>query len=292
MNIPKINMEAIKGTAKGAIRSVGNFASKNAPVIAASAAILCSAGAIIATVKATKRYEEEIQKAEISKNEDFIRNATKSSDEKDENAPEEFGGLTKTEKLLIAAKCYWLVALLFVLGGGAAIASVKFSNKQIQALAILASTSEAALARNEKVIEDVLGKGKLDKIKMESNKQELSEVPIPVDDELIERSSLGGNTLMFDTMSHRYFYGDITKIEHAINEVNATLLRDVGYVSINEFYSALGLEGVEWGEYLGWNMDDFHSLIDVKLEYDREAHKRPVVLVKCKTQPRHDWRNY
>lgn len=290
MKFPKINMEAIKGVTKGAVRSVGNFASKNAPVIAASAAILFSAGAIVATVQATKRYEEEIQQAEISKNEEFLKNVTTPGN--DENAPKEFIELTKTEKLLIAAKCYWLVALLFVLGGGAAIASVKFSNKQIQALAILASTSEAALARNEKAIEDVLGKGKLDKIKMAANEQELSEAPIPEDDDLIERSSLGGNTLMFDTMSHRYFYGDITKIEHAINQVNATLLRDVGYVSINEFYASLGLEGVEWGEYLGWNMDDFHSLIDVKLEYDREAHKRPVVLVKCNTQPRYDWRNY
>jgi cell division protein FtsL len=290
MKIPKINMGALKGTAKTAIKSVGNFASKNAPVLAASAAILCTAGAIVATVKATKKYQEEIQKAELAKNEEFMKNATTPGE--DEEAPKEFVGLTKTEKLLIAAKCYWLVALLFVLSSGSVIASVKFSNRQIQALAILASTSEAALTRNEKAVEELLGKNKLEKIKMMANEQELKENEIPFDDNLIERSSLGGNTLFFDPMCHRYFYGDITKIEHAINEANALLLHDCGFLSVNEFYSALGLEGVTWGEYLGWDTETMGTrLIDVKLEYATNPHQQPIVILRCNTEPRHDWRN-
>lgn len=291
MKIPKVNMAALKGTAKTAVRSIGNFASKNAPVLAASAAILFTAGAIVATVKATKKYQEEVEKAEIEKNKEFLKHAT--DPDQDENAPKEFQGLTKTEKLLIAAKCYWLVALLFVLSSGSTIASVKFSNKQIQALAILASTSEAALARNEKAVEELLGKNKLEKVKMMANEEELKENEPPFDDDLIERSSLGGNTLFFDPMCCRYFYGDITKIEHAINVANATLLRDVGYLSINEFYQELGLKGIEWGEYIGWDTNENgFGLIDVRLEYATDTHQRPIVILKCKTQPKHDWRNY
>lgn len=291
MKIPKVNMMALKGTAKTAVRSIGNFASKNAPVLAASAAILFTAGAIVATVKATKKYQDEVEKAEIEKNKEFLAHAT--DPDQDENAPKEFQGLTKTEKLLIAAKCYWLVALLFVLSSGSTIASVKFSNKQIQALAILASTSEAALARNEKAVEELLGKNKLEKVRMMANEEELKEVDIPADDDLIERSSLGGNTLFFDPMCHRLFYGDITKIEHAINMVNANLLHDIGFVSVNEFYEELGLEGVKWGEYLGWEFDGMNTrLIDVHLEYDSNAHQRPIVILKINTQPMKDWRNY
>ena len=290
MKIPKVNMGALKGTARATIKNIGNFASKNAPVLAASAAILFTAGAIVATVKATKKYQEEVEKAEIEKNKEFLAHAT--DPDQDDDAPKEFQGLSKTERLLIAAKCYWLVALLFTLSSGSAIASVKFSNKQIQALAILASTSEAALTRNENAIEQMFGKNKLEKVKMMTNEQELKENEVPFDDNLIERSSLGGNTLFFDPMCHRYFYGDITKIEHAINEANALLLHDCGFLSVNEFYSALGLEGVTWGEYLGWDTDTMGTrLIDVKLEYASNPHLQPIVILRCKTEPRHDWRN-
>lgn len=291
MKIPKVNMMALKGTAKTAVKSIGNFASKNAPVLAASAAILFTAGAIVATVQATKKYQEEVEKAEIEKNKEFLAHAT--DPDQDEDAPKEFQGLSKTERLLIAAKCYWLVALLFVLSGVSSIASVKFSNKQIQALAILASTSEAALTRNENAIEQLLGKNKLEKVKMMANEQELKEVDIPDDKSLIERSSLGGNTLFFDPMCHRLFYGDITKIERAINEANAQLLHDCGFLSVNEFYSALGLEGIMWGDYLGWDTDTMGTrLIDVKLEYASDPHMQPIVILRCKTEPRRDWRNY
>ena len=287
MNIPKINLEAVKGAAKSTAKNIGNFASKNAPALAGGAAITCTIGAIWATVKATKKYEEEIMTAEIRKNSEHI---SASSD--GEETETEFQPLTKKEKLLIAAKCYWLVALLAVLSGTATVASVKFSNKQIQALAILASGAESALNRTEGAVEDIFGKGKLEKVRLEANNKEVSELPPPSEDSLIERSSLGGSTLIRDTMCKRYFYGDISKIEHAVNQVNAELLRDIGYVSINEFYNALGISGVEWGEYLGWSFDEMGTrLIDVKLEYATDPHERPIVVMKVKTQPKHDWRD-
>lgn len=287
MNIPKINLEAVKGAAKSTAKNIGNFASKNAPALAGGAAIACTIGAIWATVKATKKYEEEIMTAEIRKNSEHI---SASSD--GEETETEFQPLTKKEKLLIAAKCYWLVVLLAVLSGTATVASVKFSNKQIQALAILASGAESALNRTEGAVEDIFGKGKLEKVRLEANNKEVSELPPPSEDSLIERSSLGGSTLIRDTMCKRYFYGDISKIEHAVNQVNAELLRDIGYVSINEFYNALGISGVEWGEYLGWSFDEMGTrLIDVKLEYATDPHERPIVVMKVKTQPKHDWRD-
>lgn len=288
MNISKINMGAIKEAAKSTVRNIGNFASKNAPALAGGAAIACTIGAIWATIEATKKYGEEIQAAEIKKNSEHISAVAEGDSE---NPESEFQPLTKKEKLLIAAKCYWLVALLAVLSSAATVASVKFSNKQIQALAILASASESALNRTEGAVEDIFGKGKLEKVRLDANNKEVNELPPPSDD-LIERSELGGATLFLDTMCRRYFYGDISKVEHAINQVNAELLRDIGYVSINELYGALGLSGVEWGEYLGWSFDEMGTrLIDVKLEYATDPHERPIVIMKVKTQPKHDWRD-
>lgn len=282
MKFPKINI-----TKEGAMRSlkkIGDMASKNANVIAAGAAIGGMVAVIFATVKATEKYQKEIDEAYVRKNQDAIRKA-----QEGEDCP--FEPLTTKEKLLIRAKCYWLVALLAVFSGGCMIASVKFSNKQIQALAVLASATEATLGRTEGAVAELLGESKLEKVKALANEKEVADNPTPPED-LIEHSDLGGNTLMFDEMSGRYFYGDISAIEAAINRVNAALLRDIGYVSINEFYSELGLNGVSWGEYLGWQFDSLSTrLIDAKLEYASDAHKDPVVILKVKTQPKHDWRD-
>ena len=282
MKFPKINI-----TKEGAMRSIkkiGDMASKNANVIAAGAAIGGMVAVIFATVKATEKYQKEIEEAEVRKNQDTIRKAQEGEDC-------QFEPLTTKEKLLIRAKCYWLVALLAVFSGGCMVASVKFSNKQIQALAVLASATEATLGRTEGAVAELLGESKLEKVKALANEKEVADNPTPPED-LIEHSDLGGNTLMFDEMSGRYFYGDISAIEAAINRVNAALLRDIGYVSINEFYSELGLNGVSWGEYLGWQFDSLSTrLIDAKLEYASDAHKDPVVILKVKTQPKHDWRD-
>lgn len=282
MKFPKINI-----TKEGAMRSIkkiGDMASKNANVIAAGAAIGGMVAVIFTTVKATEKYQKEIDEAYVRKNQDAIRKA-----QEGEDCP--FEPLTTKEKLLIRAKCYWLVALLAVFSGGCMVASVKFSNKQIQALAVLASATEATLGRTEGAVAELLGESKLEKVKALANEKEVADNPTPPED-LIEHSDLGGNTLMFDEMSGRYFYGDISAIEAAINRVNAALLRDIGYVSINEFYSELGLNGVSWGEYLGWQFDSLSTrLIDAKLEYASDAHKDPVVILKVKTQPKHDWRD-
>lgn len=282
MKFPKINI-----TKEGAVRSIkkiGDMASKNANVIAAGAAIGGLVAVIFTTVKATEKYQKEIEQAEIKKNQELIQKA-----QDGEDCP--FEPLTTKEKLLIRAKCYWLVALLAVFSGGCMVASVKFSNKQIQALAVLASATEATLGRTEGAVAELLGESKLEKVKALANEKEVANNPAPPED-LIEHSDLGGNTLMFDEMSGRYFYGDISAIEAAINRVNAALLRDIGYVSINEFYSELGLNGVSWGEYLGWQFDSLSTrLIDAKLEYASDAHKDPVVILKVKTQPKHDWRD-
>lgn len=285
MKFPKINI-----TKEGAMRSIkkiGDMASKNANVIAAGAAIGGVIAVIFTTVKATEKYQKEIEEAEVKKNQEAFRSAE--NGETGEKC--EFEPLTTKEKLLIRAKCYWLVALLAVFTGGCMIASVKFSNKQIQALAVLASATEATLGRTEGAVAELLGESKLEKVKALANEKEVTDNPAPPED-LIEHSDLGGNTLMFDEMSGRYFYGDISAIEAAINRVNAALLRDIGYVSINEFYSELGLHGVSWGEYLGWQFDGLSTrLIDAKLEYASDAHKDPVVILKVKTQPKHDWRD-
>ena len=63
-----------------------------------------------------------------------------------------------------------------------------------------------------------------------------------------------GNTLCMDMFSGRYFKSDRDMIVRAINELNRQNVV-YGYVSLNEFYSELGLAPIDIGNHLGWNID-------------------------------------
>ena len=60
----------------------------------------------------------------------------------------------------------------------------------------------------------------------------------------------GGNTICYDAISGRYFKSDRDTINRAVNELNRQM-RDDMYVTLNEFYYALGLDGTKLGRRSG-----------------------------------------
>lgn len=60
--------------------------------------------------------------------------------------------------------------------------------------------------------------------------------------------------LFHDFVSHRYFNATLPAVLNAQYHLNRNLqLR--GYVTLNEFYSFIGIDPVENGDDIGWNMD-------------------------------------
>jgi hypothetical protein len=77
-----------------------------------------------------------------------------------------------------------------------------------------------------------------------------------------------GNTRFMDDVTKRRFTSDIETIKRIVNELNRRMLHRDDYVSLNDFYYEVGLEGCEVGDELGWNVSeglieiDFHAVVD------------------------------
>ena len=63
-----------------------------------------------------------------------------------------------------------------------------------------------------------------------------------------------GNTLCLDFLSGRYFKTDIEKLKKAINDLNFRM-RSESFISLNDLYYEIGLEGTGIGEDIGWDID-------------------------------------
>jgi hypothetical protein len=63
-----------------------------------------------------------------------------------------------------------------------------------------------------------------------------------------------GDQLCYDKFSGRYFRSDAESIRRAENEINYRLVTDM-CAALNEFYDQVGLEHIDAGDQVGWNLD-------------------------------------
>lgn len=269
----KLSLDLLK---KGAM-TVRNVIGKNSPAITAGIAIVAMGGAIFASIRATKKVEDALLDAYKEKN-------------KGVETVEEAVELTKTEKAIVFARCYWPAAVLVLLSASCMIGSVCLANHQIRALAVVASTAESALGEYQKAAVDVIGEKKAEDIKDQVNKNRVMANP-PKDDEIIDTRK--GNSLCYDPLSGRYFRSDIDSIRAAINELNTELL-DMQFVSVNDYYEALGLEPTKYDSDRGWHYDSGDPRgAQIRVHYT-SAKVRPgtsdtAFVVDIQTEPRYDY---
>lgn len=68
--------------------------------------------------------------------------------------------------------------------------------------------------------------------------------------------------LFYDTFSKRYFETTIEKVIEAEYHLNRNFALGGGEITLNEFYDFLGLEKVDYGDRLGWCINDEMCWID------------------------------
>ena len=122
--------------------------------------------------------------------------------------------------------------------------------KREAALAAAYSLSSKALEEYEAKVIETYGKSKSKKIRDAIAEDSVNSNP-PKDDFLdIDEPD---KIICYDKWSGRYFRVHPEDIDKAVNEVNALMNID-GFVPLNEWYEALGQEGVENGEDVGWDL--------------------------------------
>ena len=164
-----------------------------------------------------------------------------------EEAKEEKGeNLTKLETVKVAAPVYIPTVLL----GASTIACVVGSNilnkRQQAGLMSAYALLDSSFKEYKAKVVDLYGEEGANEVRKEIAKDKYEEEDIEVED---------NKQLFYDDFSGRYFESTMERVLAAEYELNHMMSQDSG-LYLNEFYELLGLETIEYGDYLGWS--SFH----------------------------------
>lgn len=190
--------------------------------------------------------------------------------------------LSKVDTVKATWKCY--IPSVVITGASIAclIGSNKVSLKRNAALATAYKIAETAHREyREKVIETI-GEKKEELVNDKIAKDKVDKNPVSNCEVIVTGK---GKTLCLDALSGRYFEVNIDVLEKAQNALNRQIINQ-NYVSLNEFYREIGLDDIELGDELGWNVDNF-----IALRYSSQLadDNRPCLVVSFEVAPKYDY---
>lgn len=195
--------------------------------------------------------------------------------------------LTVPEKIKTCWKCYIPTAVTSVASIACLIGASSVNSKRNAALAAAYNISTAALTEyKDKVIETV-GEKKERAIRDEIAKDKVEKNPVHTKEIIMTGK---GKTLCYDGIFGRYFESDMDTIRRALNTINREIIHGDMYVSLNDFYDAIGIGPIRIGNELGWNIDD--GEIDVDFSAQLSDDGRPCIVLMYNVAPRYNYSRY
>lgn len=160
----------------------------------------------------------------------------------------------KLEAVKACWKCYIPAVATGALSAVCLISANSVNTRRNAALATAYTLSESALREYQEKVVETIGEKKEQAVKDAIAKDRIDNNPVTERTVIITEK---GDTLCYDIASDRYFKSDIEKLKKAVNELNRRMNNET-YISLNEFYSEIGLHSTEPGDILGWNTDKGH----------------------------------
>lgn len=194
--------------------------------------------------------------------------------------------LTVIETVKVAWKPYIPAIITGVLSTVCIISASSVNLRRNAAIATAYQISQTALTEYKEKVVETIGEKREQTVKDKVAKKNIDENPVSKNSVIITDK---GNTLCYDITIGRYFKSDIEKIKKAVNEVNRRLVYDQ-YVSLNDFYSELGLEHTELGDELGWNLDD--GLLELDFSSQLADDGTPCVVISYVVAPKYDYSKF
>lgn len=176
-------------------------------------------------------------------------------------------------------KCYLPAAITGTMSAACLIGANSVNTRRNAALATAYNLSTTALAEyKDKVIETV-GEKKEREIRDKVAESKLEQNPVQNSTIVMTNK---GTTRFMDSITKRRFTSDIETINQIINRLNRRMINGDDYISLNEFYYEIGLEGCDVGDDIGWNVtrglielpEPPHAIVDtdgvpcIVLEYE------------------------
>lgn len=195
---------------------------------------------------------------------------------------EKGSALKPVEKVKIAWKPYVPAVVTATASIACLVGANSVHTRRTTALAAAYQLSETALAEYREKVVETLGEKKERAVRETISQERVEKQPVSKSEVYITNT---GDTLFMDPLSKRYFKSDIELIRRAENNLNKQMLQDItGYVSLNDFYSELGLDYTDVGFDLGWNVD---KLIDLDFHATQADDGRPCLAIDYHVPPRY-----
>ena len=255
-----------KSGLKRTIKSVERVFTKYSPGILTGIGIAGMIGATFMAVKATPKalYLIETKKEEA---------------EVEELAP--------VETIKTCWKCYIPATLATVLSVICLIGASTVSAKRNAALATAYSISEAALREYQEKVVEVVGEKKEKAVRDAVAKDQIERDPVTKSEVVIIDSN--SNTLCYEPLSGRYFKSTIDKIKKAEIELDRQMIQEM-YVSLNDFYWEIGLDGTDLGDKMGWNLSK--GYMDLSFSSQLADDGTPCAVIVYGIPPVYDYQHY
>ena len=251
---------------KRTIKSAGRVLSKYSPGILTGIGITGMIGATFMAVKATPKALYLIEA------------------KKEESEVEE---LTPVETIKTCWKCYIPATLTTVVSAACLIGASTVSAKRNAALATAYSISEAALREYQEKVVEVIGEKKEKAVRDAVAKDQIERDPVTKSEVVIIDSN--SNTLCYEPLSGRYFKSTIDKIKKAEIKLDRQMIQEM-YVSLNDFYWEIGLDGTDLGDQMGWNLSK--GYMDLSFSSQLTDDGTPCAVIVYGIPPVYDYQRY
>lgn len=244
------------------IKGAKSFAKKHAPEILTGLGI---AGMISSTVLAVKATPKAMKLIEDKKKE-----------EKTET-------LTPVQTVKTVWKNYIPSVITATASAACLIGSCAESNRRRTAIAAAYALSESALTTYKNKVVETIGEKKEHAIKEAIAEDTIKNNPVSGKEVILTTK---GETLCYDTLSGRYFMSSADTIRKAESEINKQMMSYMS-ASLNEFYYALGLDGIKLGDDLGWSYNT--GGVDIEFCSQLADDNTPCLVIDFRVSPKYDY---
>ena len=253
--------------------------SKHSPEILVGIGITGMAGTVVMAVKATPKALALIEEEKARQNEQLVDEAVQNGYEN----CEQINKLKPLDVIRVAWKPYLPAAITGIGSAICIIGASAVNAKRNAALATAYALSERTLVKYRDKVIETIGEKKDKEIRNQIAQDNVKQNPVSKSEVIITSK---GNTLCRDEISGRYFRSDIDKIKKVVNELNRQMIYQ-HYISLNDFYYELGLDGIKNGSALGWNLDQ--GLIEIDFGSCLTDDDEPCVTIDYLISPRYDY---
>lgn len=256
MDTTKLSMHA---------KRAGKFLKRKSPVILTGIGI---AGMVTSTVMAVKATPKALALMDIQR-------------EREAEGLEE--PMTKVDVVKLTWKCYIPSVAIGAVSIACLVSANTVNGKQKAALATAYALSETTLHTYKDKMVELIGEEKAKEVQTAVAQEQVNRLPVKDKEVIIVPK--GGHTCI-EPISGRPFESDIDTIQHCVNKLNREMQTSF-YITLNDWYSELGLKTVEAsvGEAMGWCIED--GLIDVGFSACVAEDGRPCLVINYISSPRY-----